>query len=84
MHVKNKKEHETKSLHCGVSDRPLHMTDAELFTHAFSANVSTQSAHLKHDGLLTPWNFYKYHTWDMYGAAQCRANGISQNNNRET
>lgn len=36
------------------------MTDAELFTHAFSANVSTESAHLKHDGLITPWNFYKY------------------------
>lgn len=36
------------------------MTDAELFTHAFSANVSTESAHLKHDELITPWNFYKY------------------------
>lgn len=58
-----------KSLHCWLSDRPLHMTDVKLFTHAFSANVSTQSAHLKHDGLITPWNFYKY-TWGMYGAAQ--------------
>lgn len=65
------------------SDRPLHMTDVMLFTHAFSANVSTKSAHLEHDGHITPWNFYKYHTWDMYGAAQCRANNISQNNNRK-
>lgn len=29
---------------------------------------STESAHLKHDGLITPWNFYKY-TQDMYGTA---------------
>lgn len=28
------------------------MTDVKLFTHAFSANVSTESAHLKHDGLI--------------------------------
>lgn len=73
------------SHHCWLSDRPLHMTDVKLFTHAFSANVSTESAHFKHDGLITPWNFYKYHTLDMYGAAQRRANRISQNNNnRET
>ena len=51
------------------------MTDVKLFTHAFSANVLTESAHLKHDGLITPWNFYKYNrpTWDMYRAAQGRA-----------
>lgn len=48
------------------------MTDVKLFTHAFSANVSTESAHLKHDGLVNPWNFNKY-TQDMYGTAQCRA-----------
>lgn len=29
---------------------------------------STESAHLKHDRLITPWNFYKY-TRDMYGTA---------------
>lgn len=69
MHVKNKKEHETGSHHCWLSDRPLHMTDVKLFTHAFSANVSTESAHFKHDGLITPRNFYRYHTRDMYGAA---------------
>lgn len=71
MHVKIRKEHEMKSLHCRLSDRPLHMTDVKLFTHAFSANVSTESAHLKHDGLVAPWNSYKY-TWDMYGTAQCQ------------
>lgn len=46
-----------ESLHCWLSDRPLHMTDVKLFTHAFSANVSTESAHLKHDGLVTPMEF---------------------------
>jgi len=59
------------------------MTDVKLFTHAFSANVSTESAQLKHDGLICPGNFYKY-TWDMCGTAQCRLNRISPNNNRET
>ncbi len=36
------------------SDRPLHMTNVRLFTHAFSANVVTESAsrQLKHS--LTP------------------------------
>lgn len=52
MHVKNKEEHETRSLHCGLPDRPLHMTDVKLFTHAFSANVSAESAHSSMTGSL--------------------------------
>lgn len=43
---------------------------------------STESAHFKHDGLISPWNFYKYHTWDMYGVAECRSNRISKNYNK--
>lgn len=39
-----------RSFHCGLSDRPLHKTDVQLFTHAFSANVSSQSAQFMHDG----------------------------------
>lgn len=42
------------------------MTDVKLFTHAFSANVSTESAHLKHDGLIRVVEFLQInqgHVW---------------------
>lgn len=67
-----------ESLYCELPDRPLHMTDAELFTHAFSANVSTESAHLKHDGLISPWNFFKYRLPGTCMELQARANRTSQ------
>ena len=49
MHEKKTQDKETPLWRF---DRPLHMTDVKLFTHAFSANVSAESAHLKHDGLI--------------------------------
>lgn len=64
-HARKNNKQEIKRLHCD-SDRPLHMTDVKLFTHAFSAKVSTESAHLKHDGFIRVMEFLQInqgHVW---------------------